>query len=324
MGYPVNDLVIKACIEQGIQDIIAQPWLVRDLMANITQFPAATTGYEQEVQNCSDWLNNNKINISLKYNKDTIVLPAITIALGASSEVMDMRTTADASTMNMMYVPSDIGRPIPYLIRPFAFTSYDPTTGMFGIPLDIDLSIVNPGQVILNPTTGEGFVITRVGVNALYIEIGHQFNFSKIGVFPQYPFYKAHVEQNWYSQSYSIGVHTTEPAELLWLEAIIGYTLLRYKEALLEARNFMQSGFNVSDFAPNVSFSGPENAYSRYFTLNGVTPITWTKTPARIIEAITFQQPNTIITSIKILSNLDSPTFLHTSQDPWVTVQDNN
>ena len=221
-----------------------------------------------------------------------------------------------------MYAPTDIGKPLPYLIKPFTPTSYDQTTGTFGIPSNIDLSIVNPGQILLNPVTGEGYVILDILAGQIQIEAGQAINWSQIAVFPQFPFYKAHIEQDWYRQTFSIGIHTTDPAPLLWLEAIVAYILLRYKEALLEKRNFCESTFNVSDFAPNINFSGPENAYSRYFTLTGVTPVTWVKTPSRLVEAITYKDPATTFTAIKILSNLNSPVFLNTAEDPWVTVAD--
>jgi len=250
-----------------------------------------------------------------------VTLPAITIALGSSSEDVGYRTSADVSTMNITYAPSDINRQIKYLVAPFVPESYDPITGIFVVPTDIDLGAVNAGQVLLNPVSGEGFIIEQVLSHQVRIEAGNQINWSKIAIFPQYPVYKAHVKQDWYRQTFTVAVSTSDPSTLLWLEAIVGYILLRYKVTLLEKRNFCESTFSVSDFAPNSNFSGPEIAYSRYFSLSGITPITWVDDPSRIVEAVTFKNSSGL-SSIKILSNLDSPAFLKTDTEAWETVID--
>ena len=318
MGAPINDLVIKDCIQQGINDLIAAPWLIRNLMGNISQFPSVGRGYEQEVQNCIDFLTNNKIHLAYKYTKDTVTLPAITISLGSSNEMLDRRTMGDAFPLKtLMLTPSEIGKPIPYIIKPFTPISFDSTTGAFTVPTTVNLELIVPGMVLLNPTTGQGYVILSIGVGQIFIETNQQINWTSIAVWPQYPFYSTHQKQTWFEQSYTIGLHiASDPAMLLFLEAVVSYILLRYREVLLESKNFCESKFSISDFAPNSQFSNPESAYSRYITLSGITPYTWFDQPSRIIE--------NSVTTIEILSNLNSPSFLVNSDQAWETIADPN
>jgi hypothetical protein len=106
------------------------------------------------------------------------------------------------------------------------------------------------------------------------------------------------------------------------------YTILRYRESLLEGRQFTQSSVSSSDLVQNPNFEGPggENVFSRYITLTGQVENSWLKTPFRIIEAVEINEENEegFRSGIKILSNLDSPESLDTEDDIWTTIDEDN
>ena len=65
------------------------------------------------------------------------------------------------------------------------------------------------------------------------------------------------------------------------------YGLLRYREGVLESRNFQLSNIETSDMVRNANFESiGENVYSRFITITGQVENTWVKAPKRIIESV--------------------------------------
>ena len=168
-----------------------------------------------------------------------------------------------------------------------------------------------------------------VAENGVFIESNLNITASKMAVVPRFQFYEAKVERSFFRESYTIGCHVHgDPSTLLWLHAIVSYCLLRYKESLLEGRGFSQTSFSSSDISPNqyLSTPGGENVFSRFISLSGMVENSWIKSPQRIVEAVEIAEKNTdsesLMAGIKIISNLNSPSFLNTEEDSWITIED--
>lgn len=322
MAIWAGDVLVKKAIQQGIQDMQNNIWLLNDVFSSLTTVSDLREEYgDSEIQNAKDWFMNNAIEVALKYRKDSDKFPLISIALGSSEEALEERSLADLSPEVDVIMPLDINKPIGYILQPFVPGAYDPTTKTLSIPDTVDISGVTPGMVLINPANGIGYVIEHVTNGALTLNVVGNFSGTQFGVIPQYRFYKVRRERAFFNEVYTIGCHVHgDPAALLWLDAITSYILLRYREALLEARGFNLSYFGRSDFSPNPNFAMPETVYSRYITLRGKVENSWLKTPYRIIESIQLKQYNGM-TGVIILSNLDSPSFLQ-HQQTWVTQQD--
>jgi hypothetical protein len=325
-----GDVIIAEAIRQGLEDMRKNLWLLDDVFANFTKEPALKDKYGQkEIDAAKDWFLNNKIEVNLRYRNDKDQFPCVTIALGSSSEKEEMKHLGDLSTEVETLMPNQIGKPIPYIVKPFIPISYDQTTGVLTVPDSVSMRGVRSGQILVDPDTGNGYIIQEVISNGIKLEPNLKISLTRAGIVPQYQIYKARREHTFFQETYSIGCHVHgDPAPLLWLHAIVLYTILRYRESLLEGRQFAQSSVSSSDLVQNPNFEGPggENVFSRYITLTGQVENSWLKTPFRIIEAVEINEENEegFRSGIKILSNLDSPESLDTEDDIWTTIDEDN
>lgn len=327
-----GDVIIREAILKGLEDIRQNPWLLDDIFSQF-KHPSLSSKYGQkEIDNAKEWFGTgggtgNAIEVNLRYRNDKDRFPCVTIALGSSAEKDDLKTLGDLTTQTEILLPSDINKPIKPILSSFVPESFDSENNTITIPSNVNPRGVRPGQVIADPTTGLGAVITGVQGRKIFIAPGTQLEGSRFVVVPQNMFYKARVESTKFQEVYNIGCHVSgDPSSLLWLHSIVQYSLLRYRESLLEGMCFDISSITSSDLAPNQNFEGPggELVFSRYITLTGQVENSWIKAPKRIIEAVEIEEvvdeeAGLFKSGIKILSNLDSVSSLDTPEDPWTT-----
>jgi hypothetical protein len=323
-----GDAVIKMAIEQGLKDMRENSWLLDDVLSQFAGEESLKNKYGQkEINAAKEWFLNNNIAIYLQHRMDKDEFPAITIGLGSSVELEEMKHLADLSADVETLMPNQIGKPIPYIVKPFVPQAYSFSTGIVEVPNSVTLAAVNVGMILLNPANGHGYEIKKIlPGNQIRIDAGIDLDATKLGIVPQYQFYRVRREHSFFAESYTIGCHVHgDVAPLLWLHAIVSYTLLRYRESLLESRGFTQSKISSSDLVPNQDFSvaGGENVYSRYVTLSGQVENSWLKSPKRVIEStIIADVPDTDgdgwKTGIKIING--SSDNLYTDTDAgWTT-----
>jgi hypothetical protein len=326
-----SDLSIKTAIELGIEDIRENLWLIDDILGDAVNNPYLKDKYGQkQIDACKEWFKNNQIDIYMVDRNDKDRFPCVTITLGTSNEKDEMKHMADQSTESVILLPNKINKPIPYVVKPFTITSYDIISGEVVIDQDTtNITAVAAGMILVDPTTGNGYVINEVIPEGIVIESGLTLGASVFGIVPQHQFYKARIEHSFFQETYNIGCHVVgDQQTLLWLHSIVLYSLLRYREGLLEANGFSQSTINSSDLMANPAFSGPggEKAWSRFISLTGMVENSWIKSPRRYIEKISLKEKtNTgFIGGIKILSNLDSPEFVDKENENWYTTEDSD
>jgi hypothetical protein len=324
-----SDLSIKTAIELGIEDIRNNIWLIDDILGDAVNNPYLKDKYGQrQIDACKEWLLNNQIDIYMADRNDKDRFPCVTITLGTSQEKDEMKHMADQSTETIVLLPNQINKPIPYVVKPFEIDSYEMASGEITAS-EVDFSTVAPGMILVDPSTGQGYVILDVSGDGIVIESGLTLGTDTFGVVPQHQFYKARVEHSFFQETYNIGCHVVgDQQALLWLHSIVLYSILRYREGLLEAQGFSQSSLSSSDLLANPNFTGPsgEKAWSRYITLTGMVENTWIKSPRRTIESIAIREKTNTgyIGGIKILSNLDAPEFIDKSEEPWYPSEDDS
>jgi hypothetical protein len=326
-----SDLTIKAAIELGIEDIRKNIWLIDDILGDAINNPYLKDKYGQkQIDSCKEWFLNNQIDVYMVGRSDQDRMPCVTITLGTSQELDDRKTMADQSTETVILLPNQIGKPIPFVLKPFDFVSYDMVSGEVEIPPDTpNLESIAPGMILVDPATGTGYVIVDITANGVMIESGLSLAPAQLAVVPQHQFYKARIEHTFFKEVYNIGCHAHgDPQTVLWLHSIVLYSILRYRESLLEAQGFSESSLSSSDLMPNPNYSGPagESAWTRTITLSGMVENTWIKSPRRVIEKMAIREKTStgFIGGIKILTNLDTPDIIDESTQPWVTTDDSS
>jgi len=323
-----SDLTIKSMIQLGLDDIRKNDWLIDDILGDIRTNPYLTDKYESQIAACKEWFKNNQVDIYMANRRDRDRFPCITITLGTSQEKDDMKTMADQSTETIKLLPNTIGKPIPYVVKPFSVYSYDPTSGEVTLPVGAATTIgVAIGMILVDPATGKGYSINDVTSNGFMIEPSLTVTAGQLGVLPQYQFYQARIEHSFFQETYNIGCHVHgDPQALLWLHSVVLYSILRYRESLLEAQGFGQCTLSSSDLMANGAGSGAagEEIWTRYITLTGMVENSWIKSPRRIIESAVLKDKDNegFMGGIKIISNLDTPNFIDKSTQTWSTIED--
>lgn len=328
-----SDLIIKTAIELGIQDMRDNLWLIDDMLSDAVDNVYLQKKYgTNQVQACKEWFLNNQIDIYMRGRNDRDRYPNITITLGTSQEKSEMESLGQASWETVTLLPNQIGKTIPYVMAPFEPTNYDPSTGEVMVSTGTPgLGNVAPGMMLVDPATGNGYIIQGLLPDGFELEISLSLTAATYVVLPKNQFYKARREHSFFQETYNIScnVHGDEQT-LLWLHSIVLYSMLRYRESLFEANGFAESIISSSDLQENPAFMGPggERAFSRVLTLTGQVENSWIKSPRRVIEKVVANDPalgnadTGFRGGIKIISNLDSQAQLDTPSDPWTTIND--
>jgi len=276
----------------------------------------------KEVARAKEFLLNNKINYYMKHRHDKMDFPCITIALGQSNEDKSLSTLGDVSTGVIDYNPSEIDKPIPYIIKPTNLLSYDPLTGIIEIGPNENYIYIEENMSAVDPATGNGYTILgKAGDNGFEIAKDLTINFDQIAVVPQYLTYRARMEKIISQETYNIGCHVSgDPAQMIFLFSLVKYALLRYREGLFEQYRFDLGTISSSDMIKNDAFEA-DNIYSRFVQLSGQVEEYWVKTPFRKFETVDMADTKDGLrgSGIKIIGNL---TAGNPAEDVWTTIED--
>ena len=330
MGIFQLDMTVKTAIELGLDDMRKNPWLIDHMLGDCLDNPYLKDKYGQkQIDSCKEWFAKNQVDIYMRPRNDKDRMPCVVITPGASPEKEGMKSMADQSTETVVLLPTKIGKPIPYIVKPFVPSGYDPDTGILTLPENLKGSeSISAGMILVDPSNGQGFQIEDVVDGGIQIMSGIQFDATELAIVPQFQFYTARVEHTFMQETCEISCYSHgDPQVAIWLHSIVLYSILRYRESLLEATGFSESSVSSSPLMEDINYSGAdgESAFVRSISLTGQVENTWIKSPRRTIENAFLREKhgNTgFIGGIKILSNMDSPEFIDKSTNPWYTIKD--
>ena len=322
-----GDVFFRRIIELTLNDIRENDWLLDDILSDFVLDPMLSGIYGQkEINNAKKWFQDNEISVFLPHRMDLEKMPCVTISIGSNSEDKSLARLADTTPFVETYDASDIGKTIQYVVEPFTIVSYEQATGFIEVPESVDLTIVEPGMVVVNPANGTGYVIVKKDAAGVYIAEGTVLTAVQVGILPQYMIYRARREIATFQERITIGCHVHgDPNSLLWLYSIMMYGLLRYREGALESRNFQLSNIETSDMVRNQNWESiGENVYSRFITISGQVENTWVKAPKRIVESISLKNTepeNGLGTAGLIIIDKDGgevPEIIDTECETWL------
>lgn len=321
-----GDVVVKLAMQIAIEDIKKNTWLIDDIFSDFVDNPILKEKYGQkEIERAREWILNNKINFYMKHRIDSEDFPAITISMGNSDEDKSLATLGDNTVCVEDLDPSEIGKPISFIVKRFKIVSYDQATGIIEVPENTEgFQYVGAGMVAVDPDTGDGYVIKgKAGINGFAIEADSELNVDTLAIIPQHQLYRARRERIISQEQYNIGCHAHgDPAHLLFLFYIAKYALLRYREGLFEYNNFQLSNIHCTDMIKNEAFNA-DNVFSRFIILSGQVEESWIKSPFRVWEAFDFIDRGEAMeeVGIKIISNQDTLESSEESEnDLWITI----
>lgn len=316
MSLFLGDLRIKAAMELGLEDISKNPWILNDILGDTLSNEYLRERYGTQIESCKQWLANNRVNVLLSNRDDKMEFPSIVIELGPSNEKPEMKHMADLSTETVKLMPNEINKPIAFVVKPTA-GSYNSTTGAFTFATTTDITTVSPGMVLVDPTSGTGYIIQSITAqNAVNLEVGlPPLNIANYGIIPKYQYYETKIGHTFMQEPYKITCNAMDQQTLLWLHSIAVYSLLRYRQVLLEKDGYAESMISSGKMYPNPDYSDAGQViWSRDIDITGQVENRWYAQPHRIIENVLF--PNG---GIKIISNI-TDTFEDLSAVNWSTI----
>lgn len=269
-GIFQSDIIIREAFVTALADLRANPWLLDYVFASLPQDDLTSRVHgEKEIERAKEWFLNTDIPVFMNYRVDNAALPCITIGLQDSSE-------SDFTLGDVHYVPAENMSTVQWpTIATFNPVSYNALTGIMVLP---DLGV---------PIYAGMFIVDRVGTRHEILEVpeantavllaGTNADFEGAQLKPVDPAYVIELESAVFKETYTIGVHVAaESVGLTFLHSIVVFILLRYKQALFEARGFERSQFSSSDMSVNPQFD-PEIVFSRHINLYGYVRNYWPK-----------------------------------------------
>jgi hypothetical protein len=319
-GVFQGDVILKAMVDLGLEEMRKNLWLLDHAFESLTAMPFLADKYgKANIEAAKEWFKNNKVNVYMRPRNDKDELPCVTIFPGSSNEKPEMKSLSDLSSYKKILKPNEIGKPINYIVKPFTPEGYNPATGEVFVANGLTgLSTVVPGQILVNPKTGQGFVIQSTTSDSIVILPNQNIESAQFAVVPEFQKYEARIEHTFHQESYTVGVHCHgDPQSLMWLWTIVLYTIYRYREVLLEGNGFAESVISNSEFMDDPNYEGPngESAYLRYITITGQVEESWIKAPKRFIESISLKD-------IEIISNLNDASLIDQTNSIWYTIKD--
>lgn len=320
MGIFQGDVIIKAMVDLGLDEMRKNPWLLEHVFEGLKAIPYISDKYGQSnIDAAKEWFMNNKINVYMRPRNDKDELPCVSIFPGPSPEKDHMKLLDDDSTGRVILYPQEINKPINYIVKPFVPLGYTPETGEVSIdPNTPGLNTVVPGQILVNPANGQGYVIEDVIPGGVMIQPDLQITATQFGIVPEYQKYEAVIKHTFMQDTYTVGCTAHgDPQTLIWLHSIVLYTILRYREVLLEGNGFAESSVSSGEMGEDPQYEGPngEAAFVRFITLTGQVENSWISAPKRFLESI-------VVGPIEIEANLNTPDIIDQSDEIWVTVAD--
>src|ERR1035437_4659795 len=255
MSLFLGDIRIKTMLELGLEDIKKNDWLLDDILGDTISNPYLKERYGSQIESCRQWLQNNRVNILLSARDDKVEFPCIVIEIGESKEKLEMKHMGDLSTESVRLLPNNINKPIAYVIKPLS-GSYDPTSGAFTFGSPVELQTVVSGMILVDPATGNGYVIQSItALNQVNLLTSLTIPSGVYGIIPQYQYYETKIGHSFFQEPYKITCHALDQQTLLWLHSIAVYSLLRYRQALLEKDGYAESFISSSGMYPNADYS---------------------------------------------------------------------
>jgi len=315
-----GDLRIKAMLTLGFEDIAKNPWLIDSILADTVSDEYMRRFYGTQIASCKQWIANNRINIVLSDRDDKLEFPAIEIELGTSNEKSELKHMGDLSYQSVRLMPNNINKPISFVLNPTA-GSYNPSSGVFTFSTPVDLNNVSPKMILVNPSNGNGYIIQSVTMaNQVNLLTGLSIPTANYGIIPEYQFYEAKIGHSFFQEPYRIVCSGLDQQTLLWLHSIAVYSLLRYRQVLLEKAGYAESLISSSKMYPNPDRSdSAQTIWSRDITLTGQIENRWIMEPHRILENVAIGNGNGLEGGVKIISNI-TDTFEDLSTVNWSTL----
>lgn len=282
LGIFQGDVIVRTAIIEGLRRLHADPDLLHTVFESLAQDELTLNKYgEEQIHQAQQWFLKNRVPVLLSVRVSEMVFPCITIALRDSVEAE--QTHGDVNYDTQESVPGEW----PALTKPFTPVLYSPTNGFLQIPLDTFAeTVVAPGQFLVTKDGNKYMILDELGDGLIAIKPGIVDDFTDcILKGPQSKFVTT-IESVNFKETYEVGIHTQgDPVNTIFLHSIVKFLLLKYKQDLLEARNFERTVLASSDLRQNVD-TDKELVFDRFITITGFCRQWWPKKKSERVQVV--------------------------------------
>jgi len=287
-GIVDTSWVLRTAIMAGLEDIRQNPELINYALSNLFLIDPITNKDIRTtiINTAKDWILNSKISVVLYPKLDEVEFPCVTINILDSVEV-------ENQLGDIHYKPSQEGNTVdPYLLGPITTSAYNVDTGEITLPASAG-SIYSTERMAVIGTDGKEIPIVKSWYGSS-IFIPPNTNPSLVNIISvgtASPNARTRLESARFLEKFTIGCFAQgEPSYTIYLNSIIMFVLLRYRENLLEARGYERT--TVSNGALT-SFSqfieGKENVFGRNINISGYTNVVWPKYTSIVLNSVVTQ-----------------------------------
>lgn len=272
LGIHQSDLIIRSAIKEGLAQIRKDPSLLDWVFVGLAQDSLTIKEFGQKaMREAKDWFLKTGINVYHGLANAPPEFPCVTIVLQESSE-------AEKTLGDKHY---DVSEPLdsyPIAVKSFSAEGFDPVGLVLTLPQTvIDEVYINTNMTVIDRAGQPHRILELSDTNDKQVIVeGPAADFSQASIRYAFP-YRIQLESVQMRETYQLGVHVNgPPLYLMVLHSVVIFCLLRYKQSLLEERNFGETNISSSDFQRNPSM-GAEAEYSRYISLSGTVKQFWPK-----------------------------------------------
>lgn len=273
LGIHQSDIIIRSAIVAAIADLRANPWLLDYVFASLPRDELTMKAYgENEVDQAKKWFMKTDIPVFMTPRIDEAKVPCISISLLESVE-------SENTLGDVHYVPQEANdSKWPTLAGPFNPETYNAATGIMKVSAEIgDAIVIAKGMVVLDRVGRPYDILDILDRYTFAIKAGTVADFGNALLKSAKPSYVTQLESLAFRETYRVGCHAQgEPQFLTYLHSIVSFVLLRYKEALLEARGFERSTISSAQFELNEQWE-KETVFSRSISITGFVRNYWPK-----------------------------------------------
>jgi hypothetical protein len=283
LGIFQGDIIVRTAIQEGMKRLYDDPQLLEYVFQSLAQDELTLKTYgERQIQDARTWFLTHKVPVLLSVRVAELVLPCITISLRESTEAE--QTHGDVNYDTQESTPADW----PPLTKPFTPTSYSPTSGMMQLPANIFVdAIIAPGQFVVTRGGNKYQIVDYLDDGLLQMQANIVDDFTDCVLKGPESKYVTTIESVTFKETYEVGIHANgEPVNTIYLHSIIKFVLLKYKQELLEARNFERTVLASSDLRRNMEMEN-ELAFDRFITITGYCRQWWPKKKSERVQNVT-------------------------------------
>lgn len=271
-GIHQSDLIIMSALKEAFADLRRNTWALDYAFMGLLQDTLTLKEHGQKaLRDARAWFLNTDINFYQGLGGVRPQLPCVDILLQSGEETE--KTLGDKHYL----VDEPYGDTGPTITDPFTAVSYDPLNGILVLPEAIVNNVWLTTNLSVVEGNGTAHAILDINPDNSLLIAGGPADFRKATLRYNFPA-RVQLESVQERETYQLGVHVSgPPLYCLILHALVKFCLYRYRQSLLEARNFSETNVGTSDFSRNGSIPFEEPTFSRYLTITGTVRQFWPK-----------------------------------------------